>query len=152
MSRLGLVVFLLMMFLQLTMGQETVTPRVGAGIIIGEPTGISLKYWQSSSQAFAAAAAWSFRGKAAVHVHVDYLFHHSVTQEIRQGNLASYFGLGVRSKFRDGILLGVRIPVGINYLFAGAPLEFFIEFVPIMELIPATELKINGGFGLRYYF
>lgn len=152
MSRQSLVVLWLMMFFRLMLGQETVTPRAGVGIIIGEPTGVSFKYWQSPTQAFAAAAAWSFRDKAAVHLHLDYLFHHPFTQEIQQGNLASYFGLGARSKFSDAILLGIRIPVGINYFFTGAPLEFFIEFVPIMELIPATELKINGCFGLRYYF
>ncbi len=145
----GMILFFM---LATAMAKEPTFHRFGAGIIIGEPTGISLKYWQSPGQALAAAAAWSFQGKAAVHFHADYLFHRDVTRDVRQGRLASYFGMGLRTKFREGMLLGIRIPLGINYQFPTAPLEFFIEFVPIMELIPATELNINGGFGLRYYF
>ena len=32
----------------------------GAGIIVGEPTGLSFKHWMSRERAVDAAAAWSF--------------------------------------------------------------------------------------------
>jgi len=48
--------------------------------------------------------------------------------------------------------VGVRIPVGINYIFAKAPLDIFLEIVPMLELVPRTEFNLNGGIGIRYFF
>ena len=61
----------------------------------------------------------------------------------------------MRVLFREGRnsddKIGIRIPVGLSYLFANSPLEFFVEVVPLLDLSPDTELDFNGGLGLRYY-
>ena len=127
-------------------------PSFGLGIIVGEPTGISVKFWKTPHSGFDGAAAWSFRQKAALHLHADYLLHNFTILKSTNGGLSLFYGIGARVKFQKETKLGIRIPVGINYRAPTSPLEFFLEFVPIMELIPATELVMNGGFGLRYYF
>lgn len=129
----------------------------GAGIIVGEPTGISFKLWLGPLAAVDAAAAWSFAKPAALHVHADFLWH-SYLLDVPVGELPLYYGLGGRVKLvedRDedsDFRLGARIPVGIEYLLGGAPLGFFFELAPVMNLMPKTSLGINFAIGGRVYF
>ena len=46
----------------------------GLGVMIGEPTGISGKYWLSPANAIDFAVAWSFANDANFHLHTDYLY------------------------------------------------------------------------------
>jgi hypothetical protein len=46
----------------------------------------------------------------------------------------------------------VRIPLGVNYLLEVAPLDVFLEIVPAMRLIKDTELELDAGIGVRYFF
>lgn len=126
---------------------------LGLGVVLGEPTGISGKYWTGSTTAFAGAAAWSFGSKSAFHVHLDHLFHHYGLIKVEKGRLPLYYGIGGRVKAEsDNSRVGVRVPVGLDYLVEGSPLEIFVEVAPIVELTPATGISINGGVGIRYFF
>ncbi len=33
-----------------------------------------------------------------------------------------------------------------------SPIDVFLEIAPIVDLAPATELSVNGGIGIRFYF
>ena len=46
----------------------------GLGLIAGNPTGISFKYFTSTTTAIDAAAAWSFSDEWIM-IHTDYLWH-----------------------------------------------------------------------------
>ena len=59
---------------------------------------------------------------------------------------------GVRVKLEADIRIGIRVPVGILYLFESVPIDLFLEIVPIFDLYPATEFTANAGLGIRYYF
>jgi hypothetical protein len=48
--------------------------------------------------------------------------------------------------------LGVRVPFGIEYLLEDAPVDFFLEVAPLLDVAPETELRVNGAFGVRYFF
>jgi len=124
----------------------------GLGIIVGEPTGVSLKYWTSSSTAFDGAVAWSFTDGGALHIHADYILHSFHLIPVASGSLPFYYGIGARIKFLDDPGFGVRVPVGLAYLFSGAPIDVFFEIVPILNLIPQTNFKINAAIGGRYFF
>lgn len=128
----------------------------GLGVILGEPTGISAKYWMDGGRQYAvdAGAAWSLSGDNKLHLHGDYLFHQYGLLKVEKGKLPVYFGVGGRVEFRDNRddEVGIRIPVGLDYLFDGAPLELFVEVVPIVDLAPDTELDFNGGVGIRFFF
>jgi hypothetical protein len=45
------------------------------GIIIGEPTGLSAKFWTGGRTAADFGVAWSFSGSGSIHLHSDYLLH-----------------------------------------------------------------------------
>lgn len=119
------------------------------GIILGEPTGISLKAWQSDHTAFDAGLAWSFGGSGSVHIHGDYLRHNWL--DVESGSLALYYGLGARVKLSDEGRLGARIPVGLQYNIPDTRLSAFFEVAPLLDLIPETTFDVNGGLGLRIY-
>ena len=124
----------------------------GLGIIIGEPTGFSFKHWTSSTTAFDAAIAWSFINEGAFHIHVDYLLHSFRLIDVPEGKLPFYYGIGGRLKTSDKTRLGVRVPLGLAYLFQTAPIDIFLEVVPILDFIPKTDFRINAALGARYYF
>lgn len=134
-------------------GAGTAQEGFGIGIILGEPTGISFKNWLSPSTAIDGAAAWSFEGHDALHLHADYLFHSDkLANDFEGGKLLLYYGIGARLKLQNNSRLGIRIPFGVEYLLNASPLDFFLELVPIMDLAPETELQFNGGFGVRLFF
>jgi hypothetical protein len=125
----------------------------GLGIILGEPTGLSLKQWLTNRTAFDAAAAWSFEDESAFHIHVDYLVHRHGLTEVDMGRLLFYAGVGGRLKLEEeDARLGVRVPLGVTYIFRGVPVDIFLEIVPLLDLAPATDFRMNGGFGIRYFF
>jgi hypothetical protein len=137
---------------------------LGVGVIVGEPTGISLKTWLNDSQAIDAAAAWSFSGDDAFQFHADFLVHNF---DLLQGtevheDLAFYYGVGGRVKLKgekdgrgkdgDDVRMSVRFPLGISYLFEHAPFDFFLEVVPMLNIVPDTDFGINAAIGARFYF
>jgi hypothetical protein len=130
----------------------------GIGIIVGEPTGLSLKFWQSQRTAIDLAAAWSFTDDGAFHIHGDFLFHKFDLIKVSEGQLPFYYGIGARVKVYDGdhdddVLVGLRIPLGLDYLFGGGtPLDVFVEVVPILDLAPDTDVSLNASIGIRYWF
>ncbi len=124
----------------------------GLGIILGEPTGISGKQWIEDDKAIAGAVAWSFEKKSAVHLHTDLLFHSSNIIKVEMSELLAYYGIGCRIKFEDKGKVGVRVPLGLNYLPSRVPLDVFFELVPLLDLVPSTEFNFNGAIGVRYFF
>ena len=137
---------------------------LGLGIILGEPTGISFKNWIGDDRAIDGGIAWSFSGHESIHFHLDYLIHkegHIRTDEV-QGSFPFYYGLGGRLKLREendgdnnngkGSLLGVRIPLGLSHRISDAPMDFFIEIVPVLDVVPDTDFDLNAAIGARYYF
>ncbi|MBI4810634.1 MAG: hypothetical protein HY800_04185 [Ignavibacteriales bacterium] len=125
----------------------------GAGIIIGEPTGVSLKGWLTQKTAIDVGLAWSFVEKTSFHVHADYLIHSFDVFETEE-EIPLYYGIGGRIKTADNknARFGLRMVGGIGYLFKDVPFDLFIEIAPILDLAPKTELSMNAGFGARFFF
>ena len=127
----------------------------GLGIIVGEPTGLSGKLWLSGRSAIDGAVAWSLSDDEAFHLHGDYILHNFNLIKVERGSMPFHFGIGGRIKFRDephDDIIGIRIPLGLNYLFEAAPLDVFLEVVPMLDLVPDTDFDVAGGLGIRYYF
>ncbi|HPQ42548.1 MAG TPA: hypothetical protein PLV45_19405 [bacterium] len=136
----------------------------GAGVVIGEPTGLTFKKWISDTTAWDAGIAWSFSENDSLHLHFDYLAHWfgRVSGLETRGRLPVYIGLGVRVKLEednngrgknnDDTLIGVRVPFGITYLLADAPIDLFAEIVPVLDVVPDTDFDLNAAIGARFYF
>ena len=124
----------------------------GIGVILGEPTGISLKFWNGRTTAIDAAAAWSFKGEEKLHLHMDWLFHNFKLLKVQRGKLPLYLGIGGRVKFEEETRVGVRIPVGVCFIPRDIPIDVFLEIVPILDLAPETHFDMNASIGIRYFF
>jgi len=125
----------------------------GVGFIAGEPTGFSFKSWTGGKNAWDGAVAWSTGGKDSFHIHADYLFHNFKEFKPEQGRMPLYYGIGARIRFEDrDDVLGIRAPLGINYIFHTAPLDIFFEIVPVLNLAPDTDVDMETAVGIRYFF
>jgi hypothetical protein len=124
----------------------------GLGIILGEPTGISGKYWLSNKTAIDGGLAWSFVNGTSFHLHGDHLWHVFDAIKAEQTTIPVYFGVGGRIKSGTKSAFGVRIPGGIAVLVTSVPLDVFLEIAPILDLAPSTGLSANGGIGVRFFF
>lgn len=125
---------------------------LGVGLMFGEPSGISLKYWTSATTAIDAGAAWSFVDGGAFQLHGDFLFHNFDIFKVDHGKMALFYGFGARIKLADDTKFSLRVPVGISYQFEKTDIELFMEVVPMLDLAPSTQADIAGGVGFRYYF
>lgn len=144
----------------------------GLGLVLGEPSGLTGKYWMDGAQAVQGHLAFSLdehdRGRDYVVVIADYLYHIDVfNMRSSSVDLPIYVGIGGKVSIRTGddrwcqehhnscdsdLGVGVRIPIGLDLLLRKAPLEFFLEIVPGLRVIPSTDGDVDAGLGARYYF
>jgi hypothetical protein len=127
---------------------------LGAGVMLGEPTGVSLKYWLSETSAIDGVIGWSFSDRDDFQVHSDYLYHLFDVIPIESGRLPLYFGGGLRYKLRDGRddLFGIRAVAGLSYHFDDLPIDIFFEAGPILDVAPDVDVRYTVGIGARYWF
>ncbi len=132
----------------------------GLGVILGEPTGLSGKMWHDQTKAMDFALAWS-AGDSSFHFHLDYLVHTFKRTHQPKGNVPFYYGIGARIvEKKEGVKgtddkthFGARVPLGLDFLMKKEnPLEFFIEVAPVLDFTPRSDLDVEAGGGVRYYF
>ncbi len=129
--------------------------RFGAGIQLGEPSGLSAKYWLNDKLAIDGAAGWSLYEHSDFYVQSDLLIHNFDLLPVPSGKFPVYIGGGAFIRFRDEHhenQAGVRLPIGVDYLFDNAPVDVFVEFAPGVQLTPSTRADFAGGIGIRYWF
>ena len=130
-------------------------PGFGLGIIVGEPTGPCFKAWTGTTTAIDGAAAWSLDHNNTLHLHVDYLVHNFSFIKLDKGSMPFYYGIGGRMEViehSDDDIFGARIPLGLEYLPHKTSLGIFMEFVPVLNLIPDTDFDMDAAIGIRLYF
>lgn len=132
----------------------------GFGIILGEPTGVTLKYWTQRENAFVFDLGKSYFGSPRIGV--DYLWHFNAFES----NIANLYagpggalgfghgnGFWYEDKYMDNeeLRLGVRGVFGVNVLPRNTPLETFFEIGVLMELAPDFNSSIDAALGIRFY-
>ena len=126
----------------------------GLGVVLGEPTGISAKFWLTPGTALDFGLGYSFTSSNSVFdFYADYVFHSSDMINSTE-NFVVYYGPGARLKIKEDSdsRLGVRGVIGILWLPRGTNFDLFIEVAPILDIIPATKFDFSGGIGGRYFF
>src|SRR6056297_177565 len=150
-----LFVLLLSFLFILSLHQEVKAQSTELGVIIGEPTGVSAKFWTSKKSAVNLGVAWSLSSSGNIHnpsgnmhLHIDYLWHFWPNSGI-----AFYSGLGGLLLFDDETQFAARIPIGLQFNVAKR-LSLFFELAPTLPIMPETQsnFDINGGAGVRFRF
>lgn len=139
----------------------------GLGVTLGDPTGLSGKYFMNNQTAVDGAIAY---GSHELILYGDYLKHFPGAlgrQNEFVSQLNPYVGIGPVLAFGDGnnkhnhrfmddddddFAFGGRIPLGIEWLPNNVPLGVSLEIAPGMRIVPGTDAFVQGGLAIRYYF
>jgi hypothetical protein len=127
---------------------------LGLGIMVGEPTGFSGKYWLNQTNAVDFGLAYSFvHPHSSVSLHADYLIH-VPTLITKDGELPFYYGFGGRLHVSANTkpFLGARGVVGILWMSKKYPFDVFVEMAPVFNIFAETSLHLDFALGARYYF
>jgi hypothetical protein len=133
----------------------------GFGIIVGDPTGGTLKFFSNRNNAFVVDFGASYFGSPRLGV--DYLWQFNAfnsdianlfagaggTIGFGKGNGFYYRGKYIREKSNVG--LGARGIFGVNIIPRRTPLEFFFEFGVLLALAPDFGSSADFGLGMRFY-
>lgn len=137
--------------------QDTVliapTPRFEIGVLLGEPIGVSAKFWHGTITATDLAAAWSFTENGLFELHFDFLIHPLNLRIFGMGgNSPVYTGAGLAARVGNEWFFGARVPIGVEYIFSALPITLFGEIVPQWQFIPDDTFVFGGGAGIRLKF
>lgn len=149
--------YFLLTLLSILFLYSTITAQdrdTGIGIMLGEPTGISIKHWVNENDALNFGLAYSFiTGESKFSFHMDYIKHTGNFFDTEE-DIPLYYGFGFRYKFIEGKKsnLGARGVIGVVWINKELPIDIFFEIAPVFDLIPSTSLGIDLAIGSRYYF
>ncbi len=146
----------------------------GLGLELGEPSGLTGKYFVSDSVALDFGLGWIYRHYYygdGVHVYADLLAHPVSLVSAPAFELPLYIGGGLRFWDFDycdnrvctygGSAIGIRIPVGIAFDFNTVPLDIFLQLVPVIDFVRGdyydryrdrAHFGIDLSAGIRYWF
>ena len=135
----------------------------GIGLALGSPSGLTAKYYLNEKNAIQGTLGLGFLDGNFMNVTVDYLFHFNLMGK-DSFKLDAYAGLGAffHKWFDDnegdgnddkelwGI--GLRVPLGLSFIFAKLPIDIYLEVAPGFALVGRTGFGVSGALGFRYYF
>ncbi len=139
--------------------QSTGGKEYGFGVMLGDPTGLTLKYWKTQINAFVFDIGTSYFGNPRLNA--DYLWHFDAFNSsianlyagpgvaLGFGNSGGFWNKNFRSD--KNAALGVRGVFGVDILPRQTPLEVFIEAGVLVGLTPDFGSGLDGAIGIRYY-
>lgn len=144
-------IFFLFLFFEVAFAQNK---NFGLGIMIGEPTAISGKYWTSNTNAWDFGLGYSIiDSQKEISVHADYLYHISDLIKAKY-KIPFYYGFGFRLRFHahESSNIGARGVAGLVMFVEEIPIDVFFELAPVFSLFPKTSLNLDAAIGARWYF
>lgn len=127
--------------------------KVHAGVVIGNPTGLTVKYWLSSINALEGTASWNTaKQENSLHLNITYLFHSFNYLDIRNNPVALFYGIGGKMITNKELALGIRGVAGTAYYFSSFPVDISLELAPVFYVAPSSTVDLDAGLGIRYHF
>jgi len=138
---------------------------LGLGFVLGDPTGISVKYWTGKENAVSGVLAFNLSHRHYDHdghyyyddssmdayLHINYLWHSFQVFPVERGRLPIYWGVGGRLVMGNDFALGARGCGGVEFL-PNAPIDIYLELGLVLNVVPYTAMDGDIGIGLRYFF
>ncbi len=129
--------------------------KLGIGVVLGAPTGFSVKYWQTQRVAFQGSIGGMYKG--GLMIGADYLVHEKA---LRNPDLPFYYGAGMfigdagfggPDFSRGSFALGVRGAFGVDYLVPGYQFDIAVELGPALLLTPVAGMGFELSIAFRFY-
>lgn len=128
--------------------------RLGIGLILGTPTGLSVTYATTSREAIHGYVGGGF---GDVSIGADYAMH---SAQFRDPNVLFYYAPGAflgsasfggpRSK-TSSTGIGVRLMFGVEYLIPQSRFDLGFEIGPALLLAPSGGLGLEAAFVARFF-
>jgi len=139
---------------------------LGIGVILGEPTGLSMIVRNQGAMATSAAMAWSVpESKLQLHGDLQFKMVNIHDPNAPSMSFPLHTGIGLRLRLAGNpgadnftgpadlpVQIGVRMPLGLSLLPDDYPLDAFIEIVPVIGIFPATNFDLDAAIGFRAFF
>lgn len=126
----------------------------GLGLIVGDPTGLSLKGFLSPRIALDGAVGFGILRGFHIEGHADFLWNQPLVQFDR-ASMALHFGVGPKIGLfteADELWVGARGPVGLTFGFKKVPMDFFFEIAAGLWIIREPVFDLDAAVGTRYFF
>jgi len=125
------------------------------GLVLGDPSGISLKFWgtggNSAFQLHAGGGGFIAPGWLAISGSL--LYHISLSRQTPiQGYLGPGVYVGVSSRTNGVGVIGLQMPFGLELIFSEVPLDLFMEIPPIFYMTTEGNMGFGLGMGLGLRF
>lgn len=124
----------------------------GIGLIVGQPTGLTMEYGLSEHTALDMAIGWDLFYGRRFYVHLEFLYFFPTLVQGSSVSLSAYLGAGGFFAGYNSPTGGVRVPFGLSLEFTAAPIEIFGEIALRLQLAPDVHGDPGGAIGFRYYF
>lgn len=123
---------------------------IGIGVGIGTNSGASIKKWINEKIALEGFLSIIENYKA---LYLDILWHNyeSIPPGDLTGKLPLTYGAGFQITSNQKNKTGIRLNIGIDYLFKEIPFDFFSTLSPTLIITEKIKLQLNVSLGLRYY-
>ena len=150
---LALSLFLFAVSTSLAQAQRT-DGSVGFGGQIGEPSGLTLKFYNETAPSYDFLAAWDLDDFFFLNGHA--LWNQDINAENINQDFEWFIGPGAFVGFDDRdtddeAVFGISGTVGLNFV-VDRRFEFYGQITPRISVIPDTDGDVGGGIGFRYYF
>jgi len=126
-------------------------PRLGAGVVLGVPFGVTAKYWLDPKYAVQSHLGVS---DGDFTMSADFLknFDEVLPRKIPGSRMPVYLGLGLKVKSERSAFFGIRFVGGVSMFHSKKPIEFFMEVAPVLRVSPSVDGALDGAVGVRVYF
>ena len=137
--------------LGLCCGSIKASPKLGVGVMLGDPHGLTLQV--PLSQGALNASLYYDLSRSRIEAHVDQIFIQTRSL-FKSTDLYVGYGAQVRAQSGgrrgdDGDIRG-RAPLGVEYTYQF--FRGFIEVAPALEVLPALRFHIQLAAGGRLYW
>ncbi|TBR22104.1 hypothetical protein EPO15_08745 [bacterium] len=121
----------------------------GVGVVLGDPTGGTFRYFLSRTRSFDLGVGFS--GDAALWA--DHSWHSwDMMPKPQSGEFDLWASAGLRLETAPDPEFGVRTLLGLSYWLPANPIELFATAGPAFQLTPDGDVGVDGGVGVRFYF
>jgi hypothetical protein len=127
--------------------------NLALGIIVGEPSGLNIKYFIDDQNALEVGSGYSLiRNLDRYYVYMAWLIRFNANDQNKY--FPVYLGLGIRSTFKSKSPLkefGIRGTLGVTMFTETNIQEMFFEFAPVLKVVSVLNLSYDIYLGYRYY-
>lgn len=141
----------------------------GLGLQLGAPTALTGKVYlggRTNALDFALGTYYDNYGYYYDGFYAQCSYHWHLVELTSGGGVAIPFRVGVggflgtfaygwydrRGYFGGDIVVGARVPIGLDFDLERAPVQFYVELAPEVTILPPLAIGWDAGIGVRYYF